>query len=89
MIYCAIGFLTTKEKGLRKGVLYTTIMGLFDSTVGWVITILLEANTGKTNIQPYSFKIFIIGLIIMLIIASLLGLISGGVALLMKKKEAC
>lgn len=86
IIYCSIGFITTKEFNLKMGTRYTTLMGLFDSTIGWMIAILLKANTGTLNIQPYSIELAIIVVISMTVLASLLGLISGGVALLLKKK---
>jgi len=86
IIYCFIGVITTKEFNLKKGVYYTTLMGLFDSTIGWMIAVLLKANTGTLNIQPYSIELVLVVVISITVLASLLGLISGGVALLLKKK---
>lgn len=62
-------------------------MGLFDSTIGWLISILLKANTGNIDIQPYSVNFFLMMVISMIIIASIMGLIGGGIALLTKKKS--
>lgn len=87
LIYCTISFLATRKTNLKTGVLYNVLMGLFDSTIGWLISILLKANTGGIDIQPYSVKFFLMMVISMIIIAGLMGLIGGGVALLTKKKS--
>lgn len=85
LIYGTAGFVGTTEKGLKKGVWYTTQIGLFDSTIGWMIAIVLGANTGSIDIQPYSVTFFLLGVILITALAALLGLISGGVALMLKK----
>lgn len=85
VIYCAVGFFGTKEKGLKKGIWYTTQMGLFDSTIGWILAISLGANTGNLDIQPYSATIFIFVVIALTAVTSLIGLISGVVALMLKR----
>ena len=86
LIYCTISFLATRKANLKAGVWYNVLMGLFDSTIGWLVSIILEANTGDINIQPYSVNFFIMMVISMVIIASVMGLIGGGIALLTKKK---
>ncbi|WP_316812928.1 hypothetical protein [Pedobacter heparinus] len=86
LIYCTISFLATRKISLKKGVWYNVLMGLFDSTIGWLVSILLEANTGDINIQPYSVNFFVMMVFSMVIIASIMGLIGGGIALLTKKK---
>ncbi len=85
LIYCTVGSVGSAEKGLKKGVWYTTQMGLFDSTIGWMIAIVLGANTGSIDIQPYSVTFFLLGVILITALTALLGLISGGVALMLKK----
>jgi hypothetical protein len=87
LIYCTISFLATRKINLKTGVWYNVLMGLFDSTIGWLTSILLKANTGDTDIQPYSVNFFLMMVISMIIIASIMGVIGGGIALLTKKKS--
>ena len=87
LIYCTISFLVTRKMSLKKGIWYNVLIGLFDSTIGWLVSILLEANTGSTNSQPYSFNFFVMVVISMIIIASIAGLIGGGIALLTREKS--
>lgn len=84
-IYCVFGFIATKQVNLKTGVLIAAAIGLFDSTVGWEISILLKANTGNIKIEP-SIVVWIATMMLVVGSAALCGLIGGGVAKLFKKK---
>jgi hypothetical protein len=85
IIYGIFGFIAANEKSLKTGVLIAAGVGLFDSTVGWEISMLLHANTGdlKNNPTPIQWvitAIFVTGL------AALCGLIGGWLSKIFKKK---
>lgn len=82
IIYLAVGFLTTKKQGLKKGILYTALMGLFDSTIGWAIATVFKANMGK---EDYSVNFSLLMVVLVIIMTSIIGLIGGGVALALKQ----
>jgi len=86
MIYATIGFLATREKDLKTGVLIASAAGLFDSTVGWKISMLLGANTGSIKIDP-TITIWVITIIFVTGLAALCGLIGGGLARVLKRKK--
>ncbi|WP_316812133.1 hypothetical protein [Pedobacter heparinus] len=91
LIFDIIGSLSSRWIGFNyqyltplSFLIYCTIS--FLATIGWLVSILLEANTGDINIQPYSVNFFVMMVFSMIIIASIMGLIGGGIALLTKKK---
>ncbi|MGC3943783.1 MAG: hypothetical protein QM762_04450 [Chryseolinea sp.] len=43
-IFGAVGFFVTRATNLWTGVLYAALVGLFDSTIGWKISMALKAN---------------------------------------------
>ena len=49
LLYGTIGFIGTRRKNVITGVLLAALAGLFESVVGWQISILLHANTGKMS----------------------------------------
>ena len=51
-VYFALGFIATKKKDLKTGILLTATLGLFDATVGWKVSMLLHANVGTLNNNP-------------------------------------
>ena len=59
IIYAAVGFFATKQRDLKTGVLFAAATGLFDSTVGWKITMMLGVNAG-VKITPILWLITII-----------------------------
>jgi uncharacterized membrane protein YGL010W len=85
IIYCIFGFLGTKEVNLQTGVLLAAAIGLFDSTIGWEISMLLGANTGNVKIDP-TLLMWIITAIFVTGLAALCGLIGGGLAKVIKRK---
>ncbi len=86
IIYCAFSFWGAKQRTLRTGVLIAAAIGLFDSTIGWEISMLLKANTGNFRNNP-TIGIWIVTIIFVTSIAALCGLIGGGLANLLKRKN--
>ena len=87
IIYATVGFLATHKKNLRTGVLIASAAGFFDSTVGWKISMLLHANTGSVKIDP-TVTIWVITIILITGLAAMCGLIGGGLARALKRKES-
>lgn len=85
IIYGTFGFIATKEKSLKTGVLIAAAIGLFDSTAGWKISILLHANTGNIKNDPTT-AIWIGTIIFVTGLAALCGLIGGALRRIGKKK---
>lgn len=86
LIYLAVGFITARKKSVKKAIKYTAVIGLFESTVCWVIVIMLEPNTGGKNYQPYSIVLWVFTGIIVICLAMLTGLIGAGIAKATKRK---
>jgi len=85
LIYCIFGFWGTKEINLKAGVLIAAAVGLFDSTIGWEISILLKANTGNIKNDP-TLPVWIITIVLVTGLAGLCGLIGGGLAKIINRK---
>ncbi|MES2275729.1 MAG: hypothetical protein V4592_06890 [Bacteroidota bacterium] len=84
-IYGVFGFIDSKGKSLKIGVKIAAALGLFDATVGWLISTLLKANTGNTVIE-ITPVLWIITAIMVTASAALCGLIGAWLASLDKKK---
>ena len=83
-IFAIIAFVSTRVKNLKIGILHAAILGLYDATVGWKISMLLDANTAGTNNQ-LSIGIWIGVCIMMILVASIIGLFAGALALFTKR----
>ena len=79
IIYGTFGFLGTKKQDLKTGIWIAAIIGLFDSTVGWEISILLKANTGSLKNDP-TLGMWIFTSLFVTAIAALAGVIGGWLA---------
>ncbi|MEM6262903.1 MAG: hypothetical protein AAGI38_10375 [Bacteroidota bacterium] len=79
LIYGATAFIATKQKDLSTGVTFASILGLFESTVGWQLSILFHANTGEFDNQP-TIGMMIISAVFMTGFAALVGLAGGRLA---------
>lgn len=67
------------------GILFGMILGLFDSTIGLKISMLLHANTGDYNYEVTPvFWIFIV--IYMVGFGALSGVVGGGLARIIKRE---
>jgi hypothetical protein len=76
-IYAIFGFIGTRNKDLKTGVLIAAGMGLFDSIAGWEISMLLHANTGTVIVVNPSPITWIITMVFVTGIAALSGLVGG------------
>jgi hypothetical protein len=85
MVYGLVGFITARERNLKQAIVSTSILGLFDSTAGWLIMNRLEANVVGWNREIYSPGLFFAMIFLMILFGGIVGLISGGVGLLFKR----
>lgn len=77
--------MTLKNNILLTGLLGIALVDAIGSTVGWLIMNLLEANVG-TEIQIYSPDKFFAMVLGVTLFGGLVGLISGGISLQLKRK---
>lgn len=50
-IYMIVGYLVSKEYGLTYAIISACIVGVFDATAGWQLSVALKANTGLDDEQ--------------------------------------
>ena len=50
-IYMVVGYLVSKEYGLTYAIISACIVGVFDATAGWQLSVALKANTGLDDDQ--------------------------------------
>ena len=74
VVYVGFAFLHARQSDKKTTIILTGLLGLFDATVGWKLSEILGANTGKNNIE-ITTTIMIITAIFMTLFASLLGLL--------------
>jgi len=86
IIYLALGFIIARKIDLKTGILFTAALGLFDATIGWKISMLLNANTGSLNNHPTTI-LWLFTAIVVTVYGALVGLIGGGLAILLRKKQ--
>ena len=80
LIYTFIPFIIAKNFDKKTGIISAGLLGLFDATIGWEFSMLLQANTGSSrlNITP---AVFIMNILFMILISTLLGLLGSWLAL--------
>jgi hypothetical protein len=86
LVYAILGFILTKIENIKASVCLTALLGVFDATVGWEISILLKANTSNMNNQP-TLQQWAITIIAVALYGAFVGLISGGIAKLFRLRE--
>jgi cell shape-determining protein MreD len=86
-VYAVLGFMLAKNETLLTTAWLTALLGVFDATIGWKVSILLDANTGGLNNHP-SQLVWAITIVGVAIYAAVVGLISGGIAKLLAKRKA-
>ena len=74
IIYIIIPFFITRLTDRKTAIVSAGLLGLFDATIGWKISIILKANTGNIKVQMTP-PIVITTIIIVTITAMLLGLL--------------
>lgn len=85
-VYCALGFTVTKRANLLIGTLLTGMLGFFDATAGWKISMIFNANVGKLNNNP-NLQQWVATIIAVTIYGLIVGLVSGSIAKLMKNRS--
>ena len=84
--YAILGFMLAKNESLLMTTWLTALLGIFDATIGWKISILLNANTGNLNNHP-SLSVWAITVVFVFVYGAIIGLISGGFAKLLAKRR--
>ena len=79
-IYIAIPFLIRKRVDKKAAIISAALLGLFDATIGWKISILLKANTGSTKLEIITPAVFIITIIFVTLTSTLFGLFGSWLA---------
>lgn len=87
LVYSALGYRLTQVGNLKTSVWLTSLLGIFDATFGWKISMLLNANTGNVSNHP-TLQIWAITILFVGLYGAILGLISGGVAKLFNKRNS-
>jgi len=86
LVYFALGYAVTQRTNLLKGTLMTGVLGLFDATAGWKVSMVLNANVGNLNNHPSSRQ-WITTVIAVTLYGLIVGLIGGGIAKGLTKKR--
>lgn len=86
LIYGTTAFIATRRKDLKTGVFFAAILGLFDSTIGWKLSMLLDANTGGFAIEVTT-GLWIMTAVLVIGFSALVGLLGGALAGIVKKKD--
>lgn len=87
-IYAVFGFLATNKSKLKKsGAIIGAILGLTDTTLGWQISIWLNAFSADKNIEPKTATTWIVTIIIGTFFAALIGFVGGLLETLKRNKE--
>lgn len=86
LIYGTTAFIATRRKDLKNGVFFAAILGLFDSTIGWKLSMLLDANTGGFAIEVTT-GLWIMTAVLVIGFSALVGLLGGALAGIVKKKD--
>ncbi|WP_298538045.1 hypothetical protein [uncultured Algibacter sp.] len=79
IIYTAIGFFSAKHGGLKSSLIFSGLVGFFDSTIGWKISLLLNANTGEVQNLEITPLIWLITSLFMILYSAFFGLIGYGI----------
>lgn len=74
IIYVAIAFVIAKRTDKKTAIISAGLLGLYDATVGWKLSMLLQANTGSMTVE-ITPSVLITTAIFMTLFAALLGLL--------------
>jgi hypothetical protein len=84
LIYALFGYMVTKVTTIKKGVTCAAALGVFDATIGWIISILLKADTGNIPNNIPSTGRWLFTAILVIMFAALAGLMGGALMHLQK-----
>lgn len=74
IIYVAIAFFIARRTDKKTAIIYVGLLGLYDATIGWKLSMLLQENTGNMTVEITS-TVLITTAIFMTLFAALLGLL--------------
>jgi hypothetical protein len=74
IIYAIVGFAGARETNQVTGIIVAATIGFFDATIGWKISMLLKANTGKLDNNP-SISKWVSTAIFVTLLAAICGLV--------------
>ncbi|GAB2687058.1 hypothetical protein GCM10027037_06480 [Mucilaginibacter koreensis] len=86
-VYTTLALFENKVGRLKAAVIYTALLGLFDATVGWKISQLLQANTGAVNNHP-SAAVWAATVIFVMLYGALLSLLTAGIYNFLSKRKS-
>ena len=86
IIYTSIPVFVTIVSNFKTGMVTGSLLGLFDSTIGWKISMFLGANT-ELNYANLSNKQLVAMVIIVTLYSTFVGLLASGLTILFKKKN--
>lgn len=77
-IYAVFGYLATNMSKLKiSGAIIGALLGLTDTTIGWKISIWLNAFSPDRQVEPNTTATWIVTIIIGTLFASLIGFLGG------------
>ena len=85
-IYVLLALFISKMGTVKNAAFYTALLGLFDATVGWKISIALGANTGRTNYNPTP-AVWVVTVVFVMLYGALLGLLTASIYNFIKKQK--
>lgn len=73
-IYIITAFIIAKRTNKKTAIISTGLLGFYDATIGWKLSMLLQANTGdrKVDITP---TVLIITIILVTLYGAIIGLL--------------
>ncbi|MXV53351.1 hypothetical protein GS399_20520 [Pedobacter sp. HMF7647] len=72
LIYIATAFVIARRTDKKIAIISTALLGLYDATVGWKLSIFLQANTGYQKIEFTKF-VFLATVIFVTLYGAILG----------------
>ena len=85
-MYLAIAFFIAQYASKKQTILLLALLGLFDATIGWYLSVVFKANTGGLTIDYEPF-VLTITIITVVIYSALLGLLGWWLSLKFGKRK--
>ena len=79
LIYTLTAYLIAKRTDRKTAIMYAALVGLFDATVGWSVSMLFGANVGESGVEVTA-AIWVVTALFVVLIASLFGLLGAWLA---------